>query len=391
MKQREADNGEFRMFPKQHGAMPYVWLIYLLLPIINLRSETGWKLALGVMMIGLFIVTYRQLYVTKGHTFSFWLGLQMSIIFVFCMFYNPFNMYMGFYTANFIGWFTENKKFNISLTVFAILELVPLLFALDQIPLSDMVFTFPFFLIMIVSPFGIRSMNRRQRLEKALDQAHEQIEVLVKREERMRIARDLHDTLGHTLSLITLKSQLVEKLIPKDPERAQREAREIQNTSRAALSQVRELVSDLRTITVTEALAEAREILQAADIRLQVEGDPRLEAVSDLTQNIVSLCIKEAVTNIVKHSQAKNTRIRMETTAKEVRIEIKDDGIGLRIESNQRGNGLKGMEERLSLIEGSLQLSTASDSPFESGSQGTTLFITIPLIIKEARKGDESA
>lgn len=394
MNQREADCGEFRMFPKQHGALPYVWLIYLLLPILNLRDETGWKLALGIAMIGLFIVTYRQLYVTTGHVFSFWLGLQMSIIFVFCLFYNPFNMYMGFYTANFIGWFTDNKKFNITLAIFTLVELVPLLFALDQIPLSDMVYTFPFFLIMIASPFGIRSMNRRQRLEKALDQANEQIEALVKREERMRIARDLHDTLGHTLSLITLKSQLVEKLIPKDPERAQLEAREIQNTSRAALSQVRELVSDLRTITVTEALAEAREILLAADIRMHVEGDPRLEAVSDLTQNIVSLCIKEAVTNIVKHSQAKNTSIRIETTAKEVCIEVEDDGIGLRIESDQRGNGLKGMEERLSLIEGSLHLSSStpsSTSGSESGAQGTRLCITIPLIIKEARKGDESA
>lgn len=167
---------------------------------------------------------------------------------------------------------------------------------------------------MLVSPFGIKSLGRRKILEKQLDQANEVIEELVKREERMRIARDLHDTMGHTLSLITLKSQLVERLVAKDPERAQAEAREIQRTSRAALRQVRELVSEMRAVTVAEELAEAGKMLRAAEIVLEVQGEVSLEDVPDLTQNILSLCIKEAVTNIVKHSQATRCRIGIALT-----------------------------------------------------------------------------
>lgn len=142
---------------------------------------------------------------------------------------------------------------------------------------GSVIFLAPFIIIMLISPFGVRSMNRNQKLEKELDQANEVIKELVKREERMRIARDLHDTLGHTLSLITLKSQLVEKLVTKNTERAQEEAREIQRTSRAALRQVRELVSEMRAISVAEELAEAGEMLRTAEIALEVEGDISLE------------------------------------------------------------------------------------------------------------------
>lgn len=265
----------------------------------------------------------------------------------------------------------------------------------------------PFLVIMLVMPYGIRSMARRQQLEQELDRANEQIKELIKREERMRIARDLHDTLGHTLSLITLKSQLVEKLAAKDAERAQVEAREIQRTSRAALRQVRELVSDMRAITVAEALAEAGEILRAADIALDVEGDPRLTGVSDLTQNIVSLCIKEAVTNIVKHSRATRCAVTIETAPAEVRLQIEDNGIGLSSRkvgsdgvsslpgNSAAGNGLKGMAERLSLIDGTLTVGAGSlegSDGSEAGSgRGTRLQITIPLIVKEAAKEGETA
>lgn len=365
-----------------------MWLIYIALPIFNIRNETGLKLILGYAMIALFVVTYRQLYMVSGKAFSLWLALQMAIIVVLCMFYNPFNLYMGFFTANFIGWYTDHRKFNIAMIAFALIELVPLSLAVASISLNDFVFTLPFFAIMLASPFGIRSMVRRQNLEKELDLANQQIKELVKREERMRIARDLHDTLGHTLSLITLKSQLVEKLVLKDPERAQTEAGEIQRTSRAALRQVRELVSDMRAVSVAEGLAEAGEILRAADISLDIEGDAALESVSDLTQNILSLCIKEAVTNIVKHSEASRCFITISTTDAVVKVSVEDNGNVLETGDTitaaaakvDPGNGLKGMAERLSLIDGSLSLSSGEKN-------GLRLLVTVPLIVKEQKEG----
>jgi len=297
------------------------------------------------------------------------------------MWYHPTYMYMGFFTANFIGWYTDRRKFTISLVLFGIIETIPLIKNASMLG-KDLLFMIPFFLIMLFSPFGIRSLNRRQELERELAEANEQIRNLIKGEERMRIARDLHDTLGHTLSLITLKSQLVEKLAAKDPLKAQLEAREIQNTSRAALRQVRELVSDMRTATLPEELLEAQIILESADIQLVSTGDPKLEGISDLAHNILSLCLREAVTNVVKHSQASQCRIDIESLDNEWRLLVADNGIGLKGNddgaSSTDSNGLKGMAERLSLIGGTVE---AVSDP-----QGTKLSIRVPIIIKNRKE-----
>lgn len=393
-----ATRNKFSLFPKKYGLFPYMWLIYIALPIFNIRNETGLKLFLGYAMIALFVVTYRQLYSVTGRAFSWWLALQMSLIVVLCLFYSPYNLFMGFFTANFIGWYTDHRKFNTFMAAFAVVLLIPLILILPELALGDIVTLSPFMVLMLASPFGIRSMARRQSLERELDEAQQRIKELVKREERMRIARDLHDTLGHTLSLITLKSQLVEKLAVKDPERAQKEAQEIQRTSRAALRQVRELVSDMRAVSVAEELAEAGEMLRAAEIALEVEGDIELGGVSDLMQNILSLCIKEAVTNIVKHSKATLCKIAVTAGEADIRLTIEDNGMGWKMHepgkspslsslpaSDQAfgGNGLKGMAERLSLIEGSLALSSLEP-------RGARLSVTVPLVVK-SQKEDETA
>ncbi len=376
---------QFRLFPQRFGFFPYMWLLYLLFPVINLQEEHGIKLVLGAAMLALFAVTYRQLYWATGRAFTLWLAVQMLIIVILSAAYTPFDLFMGFFTSNFIGWYTGQKHFKMAYAVFAAMVLVPLITATWGMAVGDLLFLYPFIIIMLVSPFGIRSLHRKRMLEKELDQANEVIKELVKREERMRIARDLHDTLGHTLSLITLKSQLVEKLAAKDAGRTQAEAREIQRISRAALRQVRELVSEMRTVSVAEELAEVGEMLRTADIAMEIEGDAQLEGVSDLTQNILSLCIKEAVTNIVKHSGADRCRIALAVTEGEVQISIEDNGVGLHPKEQEghvrdEGNGMKGMAERLSLIDGSLKLSSGEK-------RGTVLTVAIPRVVKERKDG----
>ncbi|WP_019640606.1 sensor histidine kinase [Paenibacillus fonticola] len=378
----------FEFLPKKLGFFPYVWLIYIAMPIFNLRGYTGILLLGGWLMIGLFVISYRQLYFVTGRAFNGWLGLQMAIILAMSLLYSPYNLYMGFFTANFIGWYTDRKNFRISMAAFLLMQALSILLNLPRFKGTDLLFLLPFLVIMIASPFGIRSLSTRQQLEKELDRANEQIEALIKREERMRIARDLHDTLGHTLSLITLKSQLVEKLAPLDPQRAQEEAREIQRTSRAALRQVRELVSDMRAVTVTEELSEAAEILRIAGIKLEVDGDMgSVQNIPDLTQNILSLCIREAVTNTVKHSRAVCCRISIGRLEESIEVAVEDDGIGIGLDNPDAaelttGNGLKGMAERLSLINGALTL-----SPGRSG--GTLLRVVVPIITKDGKEAGQ--
>lgn len=235
----------------------------------------------------------------------------------------------------------------------------------------------PFVAIMLVSPFGLRSMNKSMELEKQLDEANEQIRVLIKREERVRIARDLHDTLGHTLSLITLQSQLVQRLSEKDPIRAKAEAKEIEITSRSALRQVRELVSSMRAITIKEELADMQRIINAAGMQFIVKGEEDVADIPLLQQNILGMCLKEAGTNIVKHSKAKHCTVYIERGRGKITITVQDDGVGID-QQNMNGNGLSGMKERLSLIDGKLTIQSNA---------GTTVKMQVPIVMKQDEEG----
>lgn len=369
---------KFEIFPRRFGFFPYVFLVYLFMPGYYISLENGIKMAIGFTMLLAFLVTYRQLYFSFGEKkFTYWLVLQVGIILCLSIFYNINNLFLGFFPANFIGWYEDKKVFYRALGLFALTIVIPLLVHLDNLLPRNLFYFVPFIIIMIVSPFGIRSMNSRMELERKLDEANEQIKELVKREERMRIARDLHDTLGHTLSLLTLKSQLVGKLVTKNPERAKLEAKEMERTSRSALAQVRELVSDMRAITIAEELIETQNILQSAGINLEIVGDTSLPNVPHLTQNILSMCLREAVTNVVKHSKASSCRVEIIHEVSNIKIIIKDDGIGID-KNNKDGNGLKGMSERLELIDGSVIL---------SNEKGAKLIISVPVIIKEREAG----
>lgn len=368
--------GKLEIFPSRYGFFPYMFLIYLFMPGYYVYFERGWKLYAGYVLLGLFLITYRQLYFA-GRSFTSWLILQIAIVLFLSVFININILFLGFFPAHFIGWYEEKKKFYTALVLFGLSIFTPLIIHYNQLNPNALFYFIPFILIMLFSPFGIRSMNSRMELERQLDEANERIEELVKREERLRIARDLHDTLGHTLSLITLKSQLVGKLLTKDIERAKHEAKEIERTSRSALSQVRELVSDMRAITISEELQASSAILEAAGIAFHYQGDSKLEEASGITQNILSMCLREAVTNVVKHSQAKNCHIAIIENEGEIMISIQDDGRGMD-ENCLEGNGLKGISERLELIDGSLKITSY---------KGTKLMITVPVIVKEREAG----
>ncbi|WP_458124880.1 sensor histidine kinase [Paenibacillus sp. Z3-2] len=372
----------FELFPKRYGIYPYIWMIYLAMPLYYLVDARGHEQYIGITAFAVFVLTYRQLYMIAGTAlFSYWLSLQMSCVLVLTLVIDPNMFFLGFFTANFIGWYSEKRAFRLFLFIFAVIQTIPMVITiiLDRLSTEQLLFFTPFYLIMLVSPYGIRTMLDRQQLEAKLDEAQQHIKELIKREERMRIARDLHDTMGHTLSLITLKSELVTKLIAKNPERATQEAREIERTSRAALREVRQLVSDMRAISIVEALADAKETLKSADIELSLTGEQESYAdVPDLTQNMASLCILESVTNIVKHSKATLGIIQLERIPDGIRIMVQDNGIGMSPDKHH-GNGLKGMSERMDLIDGSFQIS--------SGLKGTTVVFLFPLIASEPQGG----
>ncbi|HDR7763295.1 sensor histidine kinase [Bacillus paranthracis] len=363
------------IFPKHMGFFPYMWLVYLLFPIYNLTQVSGWKLVIGCGMLIVFMITYRQLYFVQK-TFILWACTQMILTLLFALFYNPFMIFFGFFTASAMGFAPSKKVFRILLCLLVVMLGVFVFINMNQLTPTSLVNIVPMFILMLLTPFGMRNFNQKKMLRNQLNEANEQIKDLVKREERQRIARDLHDTLGHTLSLITLKSQLVEKLIVKNPERASAEAKEITQTSRTALKQLRELISDMRMITVEEELEQIKAILQAANVELEIKQETSASSLSPIEQNILGMCLREAVTNVVKHSKATRCIVSVRELQGELILTVEDNGIGL-ADQNHDGNGIRGMKERIALIDGFVELGTINP--------GTLLTVKVPVVIRTGK------
>ncbi len=183
----------------------------------------------------------------------------------------------------------------------------------------------------------------------ALTEARAEVARLAAENERSRIARDLHDLLGHSLTTITVKAGLARRLAERgEPDRSLAEIREVEQLSRRTLGDVRAAVAGHREVTLAGELATAREVLRAAGIVAELPGS--VDAVQPALSELFGLVTREAVTNVVRHSRAELCRVTLGPDW----IEIYDDGHGGVVGA---GNGLTGLRERVSAAGGTLQVS----------------------------------
>lgn len=369
------------IFLKSTGISPYIWTVLSILPFyfIFLSSPSTIEIVFGFILTVLFFVLYRIAYISNGWSIYLWSSILISISIIMTIQFSY--VYFAFFNAYLIG----NKKNRVTFLTLYIIHLVITTISINLTIIFQedfMIKQLPFVVItwisVILLPFSIHSRNERGQLEEKLFDANKRISDLVKLEERQRIARDLHDTLGQRLSLIGLKSDLARKLITKDPEQAQNEIKDVQQTARTALNEVRKIVSQMRGIRIKDELIRVKQILLAAQIVFESDVELPLTNVSLLTENIVSMCLKEAVTNVVKHSKATICSITLRQTKNELMITVKDNGIGCTPKENfTKGYGLIGMRERLEFVNGSLDV---------MNQDGTTLIMKVPIDVKQIEK-----
>lgn len=185
----------------------------------------------------------------------------------------------------------------------------------------------------------------------ALERARDEKARVAVAEERLRFARDLHDLLGHSLSVITLKSEVAGRLLPDQAERAGGEVAEIEQVARRALKEVREAVTGYRRATLGVELAGARTALAAAHVTWQ-EDVPAEVDLPEPVEAVVAWAIREAVTNVIRHSRAQSVAIAVTADEVEATVTVRDDGVGGAAEV---GNGLRGLRERVAAVDGVLE------------------------------------
>ncbi|MCF8888551.1 MULTISPECIES: sensor histidine kinase [Priestia] len=375
---------KYTFFQKITGLSPYIWTVFVILPFyFILQSSSMNHIIVGSLLTILFFIFYRFAFVSTGKSVYVWTALLIVISLALTTIFNY--IYFAFYFAFFIAYFIGNIQKRLAFFTLYAVHLISTVISVnfnvvmqEEIFLKQLPFIFVISISVIVLPFSIYNRKKRDRLEEQLEDANKRISELVKQEERQRIARDLHDTLGQKLSLIGLKSDLARKLITKDPEKAKSELKDVQQTARTALNEVRNMVSQMRGIRLSEELKRVQELLEAAEIKFVGEEGISLENVSLLIENILSMCLKEAVTNVVKHSQATVCTITLHQSAKEVGITVEDNGVGINTKKTcWKGNGLLGMKERLEFVNGHLDISSQG---------GTIIHITVPNIVKHIKE-----
>lgn len=366
-----------------------IWLVYLIFPLYALFQQPADEIAEGLLVVLLFIALYVSGSMYARARLIAIIGL-IAITGVFCYVYDASGLYMAFYPTPLIGMLKSRRQAAVGYVLLIALFVFDFaywnVFADQDMTLQLL----PAVVIMLVMPLAFKLGRRSKELRAKLNLANEEIARLSKNEERQRISRDLHDTLGHTLTLITLKSELAEKLIAKNPERAAIEVRDIQATSRAALKQVRELISGMNAVTLRVEVDHAKQILAAAGIVLEQRGIADGEVPSPLIDNILGMCLRESVTNVVKHSRARLCTVELARDGGSLRLSVEDDGTGLPARQDPDGgnagaagncNGMKGMRDRLKLIEGVMTASVPASG------KGTRLVFAVPLVDKAGKEG----
>jgi two-component system sensor histidine kinase DesK len=348
---------------RDHGWGPLLWVLYLgfffVQPVVDHVGRKQWAVdALGAVI---FLVLYWGIFLLERPRPLVHVG-GMVLLGVLYLPYNPGGCTFFIFAAAMVPFLVDTQARAIAGlgAIAATAAIEGLLLHMSGWELFWAA-VFPAFI-----GAGNVFFAERNRMNRKLRKANEEIENLAKVAERERIARDLHDVLGHTLSVITLKSELAGKLIDRDPQRAGKEIREVEQISRQALSDVRDAIRGYRSQGLVAELAQAKTTLETAGLTVQCDAATTMKLPA-VQESVLSLAVREAVTNVVRHAQARTCRMRLEQQNGSCRLEIHDDGCG---SSNGEGDGLRGMRERVEMLGGTVNRNTEA---------GTKIIITLPL------------
>jgi two-component system sensor histidine kinase DesK len=337
--------------PPAAGRTPFLWISSLMFFLWRYfyippsMVELGWLVATIVFFVPLYFYSYWA----RGRQ----IAICLALTFVLGQLWAPYNSgacTFFIFACGMCGRI-ENKR-NAYGTVAAIVAMASVIALQVEMPLSFMLPT-----LVVGAPIGIASImdSSLRRSRDLLMRKQEEVEHMATIAERERISRDLHDLLGHTLSLITIKAELAGKLFDHDASASRREIKDIENSARHALNEVRAAVTGYRQTGFAHELATARASLAAAQVEMEASVQPFLMPPS--AENVLALALREAVTNIVRHAGATRCSVSVTQEGGLIVFRIRDNGTASGANQTlHHGNGLRGMQERVAGLGGQLVL-----------------------------------
>jgi two-component system sensor histidine kinase DesK len=324
-------------------------------------QAADWLVIIALIAIGAVLVIVGELGTDRTKTIVTVIFTLLGVTTIwFISTATVFFIYAAAFTAGSSSRRTARRWFiALSVVLLVIAALSPM-----DMPFRLGAFAAPIVLVWLIgSSVMTEAENLRESARLRVDNVR--IERLATLGERERIARDLHDLLGHTLTGIVVRAQLIRKVAPSDPARAAAEATDVEQLARDALTEVRAAVSGWRHHALDTEIDIARDVLTAAGVELLVHTDTNV-SMSPAVEAAVALAVREAVTNVVRHAHARVCKIGIVTAADDVHLTVADDGRGT---GAPDGSGLSGMRERITALGGHV------DRRMDGG---TTLTITVP-------------
>lgn len=348
----------FRPFEKTD--LPYyVGLVFMIFPLAGPAwfGYPVWTLGPSILFGFAYIATVHLKNHYKKTIALLWFYLLGYIVWMSC-FIEGSMMWFFFFLTNLLVWrFGDSLKSYRFISFLMGLATVTVVGSLRATRIDALVFflVIPIFLLAIFYTQYRSQIEEKMQLE--LYKQNETINLLAAENERNRIGRDLHDTLGHTFAMLSVKTELALKQLDKDNLSAvQKELEDIIQISKSSMKEVRELINNLKFRTVTEELSVIQEMFALSGVILTVDNDLITDQLSPVIQSTMTMILRELATNIIKHAGAKTCQVKLYRD-KGLVIEVIDDGCGF---ANLTGQELHSIRERLQLFKGIVEIVSQS-------------------------------
>ena len=336
--------------------MYWASLIFMVFPIVPVVTGElpSWHLLIDI----LFVVAYLGVLTTKSQRLS-WLCWVIMLAYVagYTAFVGVNYIWFFFFLANLLIYHFGVRSFNsLHVRTFLLAQflVVGQLLIFQEIEVEFLVYLLGILTFIDLMTFGLVRIRIVEDLKEAQAKQNAQINLLLAENERSRIGQDLHDSLGHTFAMLSVKTDLALQLFQMEAyPQVEKELREIHQISKDSMNEVRTIVENLKSRTLTSELETVKKMLEIAGIEVEIANQLDTASLTQKLESTASMILLELVTNIIKHAKAFKVYLKLERTEKELILTVRDDGCGF---ASIKGDELHTVRDRVLPFSGEVKV-----------------------------------
>ena len=336
--------------------MYWASLIFMVFPIVPVVTGElpSWHLLIDI----LFVLAYLGVLTTKSQRLS-WLCWVIMLAYVagYTAFVGVNYIWFFFFLANLLIYHFGVRSFNslhVRTFLLAQVLVVGQLLIFQEVEVEFLVYLLGILTFIDLMTFGLVRIRIIEDLKEAQTKQNAQINLLLAENERSRIGQDLHDSLGHTFAMLSVKTDLALQLFQMEAyPQVEKELKEIHRISKDSMNEVRTIVENLKSRTLTSELETVKKMLEIAGIEVEIANQLDTASLTQELESTASMILLELVTNIIKHAKASKVYLKLERTEKELILTVRDDGCGF---ASISGNELHTVRDRVLPFSGEVKV-----------------------------------